>query len=59
MLSGGEFDDSFPSMIMTYYTEKARKKQARKQRTAGAQPQSKGMFSRILAIFRHERKPLV
>lgn len=32
--------DSFPSMIMTYYTEKARKKQARKQRAAGVQ--SKG-----------------
>jgi hypothetical protein len=28
--------DSFPSMIMSYYTEKARKKQARKQRMAGA-----------------------
>lgn len=32
--------DSFPSTMMTYYTEKARKKQARKQRTVGAQ--SKG-----------------
>ena len=29
--------DSFPSMMMTYYTEKARKKQARKQRGAGVQ----------------------
>lgn len=27
--------DSFPSMMMTYYTEKARKKQAKKQRAAG------------------------
>ena len=32
--------DSFPSMAMTYYTEKALKKQARKQCRAGAQ--SKG-----------------
>jgi len=29
--------DSFPSIMMTYYTEKARKKQARKQRAAGEQ----------------------
>jgi len=32
--------DSFPSVMMTYYTEKARKKQARKRRAAGEQ--SKG-----------------
>lgn len=32
--------DSFPSMMMAYYTEKARKKQARKQR--GADTHSKG-----------------
>jgi len=30
--------DSFPSMMMTYYTEKARKKQAEKQRAVGVRP---------------------
>jgi len=57
MLYGGELDESFPSMIMTYYTEKARKKQTRKQRGAGVQPKS--VFSRIFAIFRPRGKPLV
>jgi len=58
MLSGGEFDDSFPSMMMTYYTERARKKQAQKQRITGT-TQPKGMFSRFFTIFRHKRKPAV
>jgi len=57
MLSGGGFDESFSSTIMAYYTEKARKKESRKQRTAGAH--SKGMFSRIFAMFRHKKTPHV